>query len=161
MMDRLWAPWRTGYVSTATALPGCVFCTALATGDDRRALIVHRGTLAFLILNAFPYASGHLMAALTRHGAGLADATPAELGEAMQLVQSAVRALRSVYRADGVNVGVNEGRVAGAGVPDHLHVHVVPRWDGDTNFMAVLGDTKVLPEALDASYDRLAAALGS
>ena len=90
---------------------------------------------------------------------GLADATPAELGEVMQLVQSAIHALRSVYHADGVNVGVNEGRVAGAGVPDHLHVHVVPRWDGDTSFMAAIGETKVLPETLETTYERLAAAL--
>ena len=159
-MDHLWAPWRTSYVSSADALPGCVFCAALAAGDDRRTLIVRRGRLAFLILNAYPYASGHVMAAITRHGAGLADATPAELAEAMQLVQSAVRVLRTVYHADGVNVGVNEGRVAGAGVPDHLHVHVVPRWAGDTSFMAAIGETKVLPEALPTTYDRLAAALG-
>jgi len=158
-MDRLWAPWRMSYVATAGTLSGCLFCAALAAADDRRTLIVYRGTLAFLILNAFPYASGHLMAAITRHGAGLADATPAELGEVMQLVQSAIRALRSVYHADGVNVGVNEGRVAGAGVPDHLHVHVVPRWDGDTSFMAAIGETKVLPETLETTYERLAAAL--
>jgi ATP adenylyltransferase len=159
LMDRLWAPWRMSYVSTADALPGCVFCAALAAGDDRGTLIVRRGTLAFLILNAYPYASGHLLAAITRHGAGLAEATPAELGEVMQLVQLAVRALRSVYRADGVNVGVNEGRVAGAGVPDHFHVHVVPRWAGDTSFITAIGETKVLPEALATTYDRLAAAL--
>jgi ATP adenylyltransferase len=146
------------YVSTAAALPGCVFCAALAAGDDRRALILHRGQLAFLILNAFPYASGHLMAAVTRHGCSLLTATPAELAEAMQLVQSAVRALRELYRADGFNVGVNEGRVAGAGVPDHLHVHVVPRWNGDGNFMPVIGETRVLPESLDSTYDRLASA---
>ena len=147
------------YVSTAGALPGCVFCAALAAGDDRSALIVHRGTLAFLILNAFPYASGHVMAASTRHGVSLEDATAAELTETMELAQRAIRALRAVYRADGFNVGVNHGRVAGAGVPDHLHVHVVPRWDGDTSFMPVLGDTKVLPETLETTYDRLAAAL--
>jgi ATP adenylyltransferase len=149
------------YVSSGDAPPGCVFCTALAAGDDRRTLIVHRGTLAFLILNAYPYASGHLMAAIVRHGAGLADATPAEITEVMLLVQSAIRALRSVYRADGVNVGVNEGRVAGAGIPDHLHVHVVPRWTGDTSFMTAIGETKVLPETLTTTYDRLAAALAS
>jgi len=148
------------YVSSAeTPAAGCVFCSALAAGDDRRALVVHRGAGAFLILNAFPYASGHLMAAITRHGGGLVDATAAELGEAMRLVQIGMRALAAAYRPDGFNVGVNEGRVAGAGVPGHLHVHVVPRWDGDTNFMPVLGGTRVLPESLDATYDRLAAAL--
>ena len=149
------------YVSTAGARSGCVFCTALAAGDDRRALIVHRGTRAFLILNAFPYASGHLMAAITRHGCSLEDATPAELTEIMELVQSAIRALRATYHPDGFNVGVNHGRVAGAGVPDHLHVHVVPRWDGDTSFMPVIGETKVLPETLAITCDRLSAALSS
>jgi len=160
-MEHLWAPWRMSYVSSGDAPSGCVFCTAFSGGDDRQTLIVRRGALAFLILNAYPYASGHLMAAIVRHGAGLAEATSAELAEVMQLVQSAVRALRSVYHVDGVNVGVNEGRVAGAGVPDHLHVHVVPRWAGDTSFMAAIAETKVLPETLTTTYDRLAAALAS
>ncbi len=150
------------YVSAAgpPAL-GCVFCSALSLGDDRRALVVRRGTLAFLILNAFPYAPGHLMAATTRHGGGLPDATSAELTEVMTLVQVGMRALQQAYRPDGFNVGVNEGRVAGAGVPDHLHVHVVPRWNGDTNFMPVLGDVRVLPEPLDATCDRLRATLAT
>jgi ATP adenylyltransferase len=149
------------YVSTGGALPGCVFCAALASGDDRRTFILRRGKLAFLILNAYPYASGHLMAALTRHGGSLEDATPEELTEAMQLVQSAIRALRASYHPDGFNVGMNQGRVAGAGVPDHVHVHVVPRWEGDTSFMPVIGETKVLPETLETTYDRLSAALHS
>ncbi len=149
------------YVSTADARPACVFCAALAGGDDRQALIVHRGKLAFLILNAFPYASGHLMAAINRHGASLEDATSAELTETMEITQRAIRALRSTYHSDGFNVGVNEGRVAGAGVPDHLHVHVVPRWNGDTSFMSVIGETRVLPETLETTYDRLSAALRS
>lgn len=149
------------YVSTAGARPGCVFCAACAGGDDRRALIVHRGKLAFLILNAFPYASGHLMAAVNRHGGSLEDATSAELAEAMELTQRAIRALRATYHPDGFNVGVNLGRVAGAGVPDHLHIHIVPRWNGDTSFMSVVGETRVLPETLEATYDRLSAALRS
>ena len=147
------------YVATAGGPPSCVFCAALSAGDDRRALIVHRGTQAFLILNKFPYASGHLMAAITRHAGALGDATPEELGEAMELVRAGIRALEAAYHPDGFNVGVNQGRVAGAGVPDHLHVHVVPRWDGDANFMQVIGDTRVLPESLEATYDRLSAAL--
>ena len=161
VMDRLWAPWRMSYVSAAGALPGCVFCAAIAADDDRHTLIVHRGTLACLILNAFPYATGHLMAALYRHGCSLVDATAAELTETMELVQRAIRALDAAYHPDGYNVGVNQGRVAGAGVPDHLHVHVVPRWTGDTNFISVIGETRVLPEAIECTYDRLAAALGS
>ncbi len=148
------------YVSTAGASADvCVFCAALSAGDDRRALILHRGRRAFLILNAFPYASGHLMAVATRHVGGLEEATPEELAEVMTLVQVSVRALEAAYRPDGFNVGMNQGRVAGAGVPGHLHLHVVPRWNGDTNFMPVIGDTRVLPESLEATYDRLSAAL--
>jgi ATP adenylyltransferase len=150
------------YVSTAgTPGPACVFCAALEAGDDRRALILRRGGRAFLILNTFPYASGHLMAVVTRHVGSLEDATPDELAESMELVQQAVRALRSAYTPDGFNVGLNQGRVAGAGVLGHLHLHVVPRWNGDTNFMPIIGDTRVLPESLDTTYDRLAAALAS
>jgi ATP adenylyltransferase len=150
------------YVSTApTADRGCVFCNALSRGDDREALILRRGEQAFLILNAFPYASGHLMAVTRRHGGGLPEATAAELAQVMALVQVGMRTLSKAYHPDGFNVGVNEGRVAGAGVLDHLHVHVVPRWDGDTNFMPVLGDARVLPEALDVTFDRLSAALDS
>jgi ATP adenylyltransferase len=148
------------YVSAApSADRGCVFCNALGAGDDRAVLILHRGADAFLILNAFPYASGHLMAVTTRHAGGLLSATASELGEVMTLVQVGMRALRAAYGPDGFNVGVNEGRVAGAGVLDHLHVHIVPRWNGDTNFMPVLGDARVLPEALSVTYDRLSAAL--
>jgi ATP adenylyltransferase len=148
------------YVSTAGGPEAaCVFCAALATGDDRRALILRRGHLAFLILNAFPYASGHLMAVITRHVGTLEAATTEELAEAMALVQSATRALGIAYHPDGFNVGLNQGRVAGAGVLGHLHMHLVPRWNGDTNFMPVTADTRVLPEALETTYDRLAAAL--
>ena len=160
-MDRLWAPWRMKYVSTAGDLPECVFCVALAAGDDARTFVVHRGKLAFLILNAFPYASGHLMAAANRHGCSLDEATSAELTETMEITQHAIRALRATYHPHGFNVGVNQGRVAGAGVPDHLHVHIVPRWDGDTNFMAAIGETKVLPETLETTYSRLSAVLRS
>ncbi len=148
------------YVSAAGAPgAGCIFCCAVALGDDGRALILYRGRRAFLILNAFPYASGHLMAVITRHVGTLEEATLDELSEIMTLVQTAVRALRSVYGPDGFNIGLNLGRAAGAGVPGHLHIHVVPRWDGDTNFMPVIGDTKVLPESLETTYARLLAVL--
>src|SRR5262245_56906802 len=161
-MDQLWAPWRMRYVSTASEGPGrCVFCAALTAGNDPRTFVVCRGKLAFLILNAYPYASGHLMAALNRHGCSLADASAAEIQETMELTQRAIRALQTTYRPHGFNVGVNEGRVAGAGMPDHLHVHIVPRWDGDTNFMAAIGETKVLPETLGTTFQRLSAALRS
>lgn len=158
-MERLWAPWRMEYVAAASRAPGCIFCEALAAAEDRPALVLLRRPLAFLLLNAFPYASGHLMAALTRHVATLAEATPAELGEAMALVRRAIGALDRAYQPDGYNVGINQGRVAGAGVEGHLHIHVVPRWNGDTNFMPVLGEVRVISESLDAAYDRLSAAL--
>jgi ATP adenylyltransferase len=150
------------YVSTAGGPEvACVFCAALAAGDDRRALILRRGKLAFLILNAFPYASGHLMAVVTRHVGSIETATADELAEAMALVQTATRALTAAYHPDGFNVGLNQGRVAGAGVLGHLHLHLVPRWNGDTNFMPIIGETRVLPESLETTYDRLAAALAS
>src|SRR5262249_18075170 len=160
-MERLWAPWRVTYVSTAAAPAGCVFCAALAAGDDRRVFILHRGKLAFLILNAFPYAPGHLMAAIVRHRGALEDATAEELTEAMQLVQAGIRALRDTYHPDGFNIGINQGRVAGAGAPRQLHVPGVPRWGRDASVMPVVADTKVLPETLEMTYDRLSAALRS
>jgi len=150
------------YVSAAgDPEAACVFCSALIAGDDRRSLILHRGTLAFLILNAFPYASGHLMAVITRHVGSIETATADELAEAMALVQKATRALDAAYHPDGFNAGLNQGRVAGAGVLGHLHIHLVPRWNGDTNFMPIIGETRVLPESLETTYDRLAAALAS
>jgi ATP adenylyltransferase len=150
------------YVSTAGGPEAaCVFCSALAAGDGRRSLILQRGTLAFLILNAFPYASGHLMAVITRHVGSIETATADELAEAMALIQKGTRALDAAYHPDGFNVGLNQGRVAGAGVLGHLHLHLVPRWNGDTNFMPVIGETRVLPESLETTYDRLAAALAS
>jgi ATP adenylyltransferase len=151
---------------TSTATPpadpaACIFCDALASGDDRKNLILRRDPQAFLIVNKYPYASGHVMAALNRH-VGLLEETPAEeLSQVMALVQAAVGALNRAYAPHGFNIGLNQGRVAGAGVPTHLHVHVVPRWSGDVNFMPIVSDTRVLPESLDTTYDRLRAALGS
>jgi len=157
------------YVTSAVAPPptppvtsgGCIFCDARAGGDDRKSLILRRGPKAFLILNKYPYASGHLMAAVNRHVGSLEETAPEEIGQAIELVQTAVRALNRAYAPEGFNVGFNQGRAAGAGVPKHLHIHVVPRWSGDVNFMPVVSDTRVLPESLDTTYDRLLAALGS
>lgn len=143
------------YVGGARASAGCVFCDALAAGDDRGRLILRRRSHAFLILNAYPYTPGHLMAVLNRHVATVAGAGAEELAAIMRLVGDATRALADEYRAEGFNIGLNQGRVAGAGVEDHLHVHVVPRWSGDTNFMPILGEARVLPEALGTTYDRL------
>ena len=134
---------------------GCVFCTARDGVDDRTSLVLLRGAHAFLILNAYPYAPGHLMAVTNRHVAAVGEAQPEELTDAMTLVQRGVAALSLEYRAEGFNVGLNQGRVAGAGIEDHLHMHVVPRWGGDTNFMPVLADTRVMPQTLQQSYEAL------
>ena len=154
-MKRLWAPWRMNYVSGARAPAGCIFCTAPAAGDDRGQLVLHRGRHGYLILNAYPYAAGHLLAVVYRHIAGVAEATSDELTDLMRLVTMATTLLADEYRAEGFNVGLNQGRVAGAGIADHLHMHIVPRWSGDANFVAVVGETRVIPEALDVTYDRL------
>jgi len=145
-----------GYVGAGGAPPSeCVFCSALAAPDDRKNLVLHRAAHAFLVLNAYPYAPGHLMAVLNRHVGTLAEARADEMAEMMELVARAITLLTVEYRAEGFNVGWNQGRVAGAGITDHLHVHVVPRWSGDTNFMPVFADVRVMPEALEATYDRL------
>jgi ATP adenylyltransferase len=143
------------YVGGGGATPGCIFCNAQGKSDDRRQLVLLRSDLAFLILNAYPYTPGHLMAVVNRHVPTVADATAAELTDTLGLVGTATRALAAEYRAEGFNIGINQGRVAGAGIEDHLHVHVVPRWAGDNNFMPVLGEVRVLPEALDATWERL------
>jgi ATP adenylyltransferase len=157
-MDRLWTPWRLAYVTEAgTVTPGCIFCDALARGDAEP-LIVHRGRAVFVILNKFPYNNGHLMVVPFRHVGWLADLTAEELTEFMLLAQRAEAALAGVYHPQGFNFGVNLGKAAGAGVLDHLHLHVVPRWSGDTNFMSVVGETRVLPEELPRTADRLRAA---
>ena len=144
-----------------TTSGGCIFCDALASGDDRKNLILRRSPKAFLILNKYPYASGHVMAAVNRHVGSLEETASEEIGQVMELVQAAVRALGRAYAPEGFNVGLNQGRAAGAGVLNHLHMHVVPRWSGDVNFMPLVSDTKVLPETLDTTYDRLLAALDS
>lgn len=144
------------YVSAAPApTSGCFLCEARTATDDRARLVVARRERAFLMLNAYPYASGHLMAVIHSHEGTIERAPGAELDDALALVREAAAALSAEYRADGFNIGINQGRVAGAGMPDHLHVHVVPRWQGDMNFMPVLGDVRVLPETLDQTWQRL------
>ncbi len=145
----------TGTSGGAAAPAPCVFCDCLTRDDDRSALMLLRAPLAFLILNAYPYASGHVMAVVNRHVGTLGDATEAELAEMMGLVVRATALLQAEYRADGFNIGLNQGRIAGAGVEGHLHVHVVPRWSGDHNFMSTVGAVRVLPEALSATWERL------
>ena len=153
-MDRLWSPWRLEYVSSTGEAHGCVFCEA-QTGGEGAALVLYRARHAFVILNLFPYNSGHLMVVPHRHIATLSSATHEERCEMMDLTRLAEQALTEVYRPQGLNVGMNLGRSAGAGIVDHMHVHVVPRWNGDTNFMTVVGEVRVLPEDLAQSADRL------
>jgi ATP adenylyltransferase len=162
MPKPLWAPWRLEYIQQADEQEGCVFCLE-AAGDlpDSETLVVSRGTVALAILNKFPYSSGHLVAAPVRHVGSLADLTDDEALELHRLAVAAMNALDRTYGPDGFNLGWNLGRVAGAGIADHVHIHVVPRWSGDTNFMPVLADVKVLPEHLLATRDRLREAWAS
>jgi ATP adenylyltransferase len=154
-MDRLWTPWRLTYVTEARE-PGadCVFCDAIARVPSD-ALVVFTGRTAFVILNKFPYNSGHLMIVPRRHVGSLVDLARAERDEVMALTAVAERVLGEVYQPHGFNMGLNLGKPAGAGVLGHLHMHVVPRWDGDTNFMSVVGETRVLPEELSQTAARL------
>lgn len=156
-MKLLWAPWRLQYIK-APPVPDCIFCAFPREGRDRDRGILLQAPLAFVILNMYPYNSGHLMVVPHRHVADPAELTDAEHLEMARLVQAAMRALRDVYHPEGFNIGTNIGHAAGAGIAGHLHTHVVPRWVGDTNFMPVLGETKVLPEELTVTYDRLAVA---
>jgi ATP adenylyltransferase len=153
-MERLWAPWRMAYVEVKEPA-GCIFCEKPKAGDDRQELILYRGQTAFVLLNKFPYNNGHLMVAPYRHTADLAGLSAEEQAEIIGLGGAATRLLEHALSPDGFNLGINLGRTAGAGVAEHLHLHVVPRWNGDTNFMPVLAETKVLPDALFSSYDRL------
>ena len=156
-MERLWAPWRLEYVQSANKQDVCIFCAA-AEGDDEEHLVVRRGERALVLLNKFPYASGHLLIAPYRHGPSFGELDDGEALEVHRLGAQGLDTLAAVYKSEGFNLGWNIGRIAGAGIPDHGHLHVVPRWSGDTNFMPVLGDVKVIPEHLTATRARLAEA---
>jgi len=158
-LDRLWAPWRMEYVRTAAAPAGCLFCRVGRGRADRRDLVLARRDHALLMLNGYPYNPAHLMVAVKRHAAQFHDLNAAEREDLLALLALAERALAAEYRPDGLNYGLNVGRVAGAGFPGHLHLHVVPRWNGDTNFMPVIGETRVLPESLPRTWQRLRAAI--
>ena len=147
------------YIGSAKAAAGCIFCDALSRTDDRASLVLSRAEGAYLILNKYPYTSGHLMAVINRHVGDVTQATTEEWACVMGLAATAAGALQAEYGADGFNIGINEGRVAGAGIEGHLHVHVVPRWHGDSNFMGAVGDVRVLPETLDRTWERLKARL--
>jgi ATP adenylyltransferase len=152
-MDRLWSPWRLAYVTATDTAVGCVFCEAQR--GEQASLIVFRGRACFVILNLFPYNNGHLMVVPNRHVATLSEASREERVELIELTQLAEQAVVEAYAPHGMNMGINLGKPAGAGVLHHLHMHIVPRWNGDTNFMTVVGETRVLPEELPQSVARL------
>ncbi|MGA9768519.1 MAG: HIT domain-containing protein [Blastocatellia bacterium] len=154
-MEHIWSPWRYKYISTAGGEKGCVFCRLLQSQQDDENYILHRGSLNFVILNLFPYTSGHLMIVPYEHTASLASTSEATTTEMMNLAKQSQVALEAEYHPDGFNIGMNLGRSAGAGVADHLHLHVVPRWTGDANFVSIVGETRVLPEEMSITYTKL------
>lgn len=164
-MDRLWAPWRAQYIKDAPprsdAEPACFICQGLRDTDDRANLIAWRRDHSVVILNRFPYNNGHLLVAPRVHRGSLGELDGADLVEPLETVRASVAVLDRMLRPQGYNIGLNQGRSAGAGLPGHLHWHIVPRWDGDTNFMPVLGTTKVIIESLTEFYDRLVAELAT
>jgi ATP adenylyltransferase len=158
-MDYLWSPWRYRYVSTASPEEACLFCRVAGETADKQNYVVLRAERNFVILNRYPYTSGHVMIAPYAHVASLEAAETGVLEEMMRLAQRAESALRGIYRPDGFNAGFNIGRCAGAGIAGHIHMHVLPRWLGDVSFMTAVGETRVLPEDLEVTYERVSAAL--
>jgi ATP adenylyltransferase len=159
-MEHIFSPWRYKYIASADKETGCVFCRARG-GNDRDFLIVHRGDLNFIILNLYPYTSGHLMIVPYEHTDSLAAVDDRTTAEMMEMAKRAQTALEAEYHPDGFNIGMNLGRSAGAGVADHIHLHVVPRWTGDANFVSIVGETRVLPEDLVTTYEKLKRNFGS
>jgi ATP adenylyltransferase len=161
-MENLWAPWRMAYIAPKTPQPqGCVFCIQPADDRDAERYILHRGDHCFMMLNLYPYNNGHLMIVPYQHVGTIEKLDAATLTDLMEQAQLALRALSLTMKPEGFNMGINEGKVAGAGFADHVHLHVVPRWNGDTNFMPVLADVKVIPEYLDNVYKQLKAVLAT
>jgi len=156
-MDRLWSPWRYRYVSRATPQDGCVFCIKAAEEQDEENLVLYRGRFCYVLLNLYPYTNGHLMICPYEHIAMLDELNEEAASELMALTQRSVRAIRATYKPHGINAGLNLGECAGAGVVGHLHMHVLPRWAGDANFMTTIGETRVIPEDLHDSWQRLKA----
>jgi ATP adenylyltransferase len=162
MPEILWAPWRLTYIerpAAGGANTGDIFVDLPAQGKDRENLILYRGEVVFVIMNAYPYTNGHLLVAPYRQVADIAEMNDAELLGVNQMLANCVRWIRKAYRPDGFNIGVNLGEAAGAGIPQHIHWHILPRWSGDTNFMTTIGDIRVIPQSLSDSYDRLMAAI--
>lgn len=160
-MDYLWTPWRYTYVSSADRAPGCIFCELPKENNDRKNFIVHRAQHCFIILNTFPYTSGHVMVVPYAHLDQLVKLPTEATHEMMDLSQKMEGKLREIYHAEGVNLGMNIGKCAGAGVAGHVHMHVLPRWTADANFMTVAGETRVLPESLETTYEKISKSLRS
>jgi len=156
-LDRLWNPWRFQYVSQEKKSEGCIFCDLPKEGKDEENLIVHRATFNYVILNRYPYTTGHLMVVPFKHTDSLLGIDDAAARELFELVRIADGKLRGVYRPRGMNLGMNQGEAAGAGIAEHIHMHVLPRWIGDANFMTVIGETRILPEELSETYRKLKA----
>lgn len=160
-MEHLWSPWRMKHITgDGTPAGECVFCQSPKIADGAENLILHRGKQVFAILNRYPYTSGHLMIVPYKHAASIEDLDPSIRGEMMEMVNHALGVLRTVYHPEGFNIGINMGSAAGAGIAEHAHIHIVPRWGGDTNFMSTIGETRVLPEELEATYERIKKAWG-
>ena len=157
-MDHLFAPWRYAYISNAEAGTDCLLCGLAHSRDDQKALIVHRGRHCFVVLNAYPYTSGHVMIVPYEHLDQLQQLAAPAAEEMMELMQKLEGILRLLYRPDGLNVGMNLGKAAGAGIAGHIHMHVVPRWIADANFISVVGETRVIPEALETTYKKIKSA---
>ena len=153
-MEQIWAPWRIEYILMEKAT-GCILCQKPKQKNDASNFILYRGDKNFVIMNSFPYNPGHLMIAPYRHVANLDELTNEELHEHIEIVSRSIKVLRQLFNPGGFNLGINMGKTAGAGIEDHVHTHIVPRWQGDTNFMPIISDTKVIPEALAETYDRL------
>lgn len=158
-MKRIWAPWRMTYLLNSTNNSGCIFCQAGDSDNDRDRLVLSRSDHSMTMLNRYPYTCGHMMVAPLRHTANMNDLNDHELLDLFHCVRNSSNLLREVAGPEGINVGINLGKAAGAGIEEHLHIHIVPRWNGDTNFMSVVGDVRIIPEGLLESYDRLAEAL--
>jgi ATP adenylyltransferase len=155
-MDHLWTPWRFDYIKNLKRpSEACVFCSILLESNDGQNFVLHRGTFSYAVLNLYPYTAGHTLIVANRHIAFLRDARNEELHEFLELAQRCEKALDAEYRPEGFNVGFNLGRAAGAGVENHLHMHILPRWTGDSNFVSVVSETRVLPEELPTTYQRL------
>ncbi len=160
-MKQLWAPWRLAFIEQVSGDSGCIFCEKQALRQDGKTFILWRGRHAYVLMNIYPYTNGHLLIAPYRHIGAIEDLPETVLLDMLRLLQRSIKAIRKAYAPEGFNIGVNQGKVAGAGIEHHVHLHIVPRWSADTNFMPLLGETRVLPQHLKASYSRLKAVFGS